>query len=362
MNGSAAKDILNCDLESKTQSRKACQAIMRLIAENSLKEGDSLPNQKELIARLSICANTLSMAIQILSATGILEAKRKTGTKIKNLSPGECNLRIWNVGVALYAEPGGEFVGLLQHYLRRELASRLCADFSFFLYPNLPGGEKISSRSPEDFINLASELKRGKLDMVITPTRLLSKDIPVYSAPAFDDAPDGIRIDSRKWLSSALERLCGRGARRIAFVCRDEPSQGHFKDALNNYFDLVNTRKIGDAGMLYVDDISFEGGVSMAKALLAKPEKLRPDALIISSDIVASGLLEAFSLSGKADAPMLAIQCNKDSARRFPPEVLQYELDIEKLAKEAVGNACAWLARPSQNPGISLFELKLRNA
>ncbi len=63
------------------------EQLTSLITSGSLKPGQKLPSERELIAALEVSRPTLREAIQALVAMGILEARQGAGTYVSDLDP-----------------------------------------------------------------------------------------------------------------------------------------------------------------------------------------------------------------------------------------------------------------------------------
>ena len=58
--------------------------IMRMIEQGTLKEGDTLPPERELAQKFNVGRNTLREAIKVLEIYGVVERRTKTGTVIRS--------------------------------------------------------------------------------------------------------------------------------------------------------------------------------------------------------------------------------------------------------------------------------------
>ena len=98
-----------------------------LIASGEFKAGDNLPNADELSARLGVGRSVLREGLKVLSGKGMIEARPKTGTRVRPRSEWnhlDPDLLAWR-----YAAPSAEDVGSIFD-LRRAIepaAAAMCA-------------------------------------------------------------------------------------------------------------------------------------------------------------------------------------------------------------------------------------------
>ncbi len=65
-------------------SQTVAQNVIRLIQESGLKTGDRLPTEKELTERYGVSRTVVREAIKVLSATGLVETRRGSGTYVSD--------------------------------------------------------------------------------------------------------------------------------------------------------------------------------------------------------------------------------------------------------------------------------------
>ncbi len=342
--------------EAQPQTRKACQSILRHIRRCRLGVGDRLPAQDELSAELGVCFNTLVAAMKTLVAAGFVERKTRTGTVIKSLAPKKSDLGIWRIGLAVFHEGEGEFVLMLQHHLRRQLATASCLDQTYF-FEEAVAQAQVVDRHLADFPGLEDDINDGKLDAVITPTRLWSDRIPVCSVPGHDRTRAGIIFDHKRWIEDVFDEFFRGGLRRIAFVHQSPPPNDFMTPwlAYENY-----ARKNGVSPDFVTNVKGFDGGIRACDELLARSAAARPEALIITNDHVAQGIACRLRLGAGDYQPLIAAQTSRQAPLDFPYPVIRYELDIESLARQAVAYVLDWLLEPEAERRVELFPLVKR--
>jgi GntR family transcriptional repressor for pyruvate dehydrogenase complex len=75
--------ILLEPIEFKTAAEAVAQKLIGLFNNAVLKPGDRLPPERELAARLGVGRTTVREALKLLTLSGLLEAKRGSGTYVR---------------------------------------------------------------------------------------------------------------------------------------------------------------------------------------------------------------------------------------------------------------------------------------
>jgi GntR family transcriptional repressor for pyruvate dehydrogenase complex len=75
--------ILLEPIERVTATEAVTQRLIDLISSGLLKPGDRLPTERELAARLHVGRTTVREALKLLTLSGLLEAKRGSGTYVR---------------------------------------------------------------------------------------------------------------------------------------------------------------------------------------------------------------------------------------------------------------------------------------
>lgn len=68
-------------------SERAAEQVITYIQENQMRQGDRLPNEKELMERLGVSRGTIREAMRALSSRGVVVIRQGSGTFLSNL-PG----------------------------------------------------------------------------------------------------------------------------------------------------------------------------------------------------------------------------------------------------------------------------------
>lgn len=70
-------------IERMTATEAVAQRLIGLINSGLLKPGDRLPTERELAAQLHVSRTTVREALKLLTLSGLLEAKRNSGTRVR---------------------------------------------------------------------------------------------------------------------------------------------------------------------------------------------------------------------------------------------------------------------------------------
>ncbi len=327
-----------------SQTRHAYREVLRLVHAANLLPGDRLPPQSELGRALGLCQGTLSAAMNLLVADGVVSRRQRLGTVLLRREPANPQRRLWTVGIVM-PEFTGPFFPVLTYFLHRRLIQAGCSDRAYMVMPGPRRPSRHAGLGPAYFAGLEEDLEDGVLDGVITPTTLQTKRVPVCAIAGFEIARFGVLIDQAALVTSACAELTRRGCRRLAVVTAQPPGPGNgrcwaaFVDASR----LLGRPATGQNRI--VVGAAVEGGVNAARQLLALPANRRPDGLIVLDDVIAQSLTATLREAGPY-RPLIAAQTNAQSPLSFALPVLSYAVDVEALADRAVTLLVSALLNP----------------
>lgn len=134
--------------------------------------------------------------------------------------------------------------------------------------------------------------------------RLAERGVPVVLVDHEGDS-DGlstVSVDDRKGGRMAVERLLGRGCRRIAFVGGPRDLR-QVRDRYEGARRAVSDRAGAQLERVDLEDLTVDHGRAAGEALLRRDTADRPDGIFAANDLVAVGLLQALTMTGGVRVP-----------------------------------------------------------
>lgn len=317
--------------------KNAYRVVLNYIRANGLKPGDRLPGHDKLRRSLKLGNNTLSEAIQLMAADGVVTSVRRSRTVIADLS--SASVPLWRVAVVASPRPSG-IHSLYNLFLRQELIINNCQDVSF-----VPPNDYRQLEHPFSIAkvnNLEQEVKLNNLDAIISFYPLAPCAIPILN---FTSGPDdwGVKIDIKGMIDDGIKELKKHGCQRLLVIStgdhpEEEPVEnGNYSKSKWNGFECLSARKLGPGTKL---------GLALAKDLLARPEEQRPQGIVCSDDFTAQGL--SIGIAAKSEwRPIVAVRSNTHLPISYFLPVITLGLDPEKLAKAIVAKVVEVLLNPN---------------
>ncbi len=306
------------------------EAIRRRI--NSGIYQDQLPSSQELAAEFQVNVKTINKALAPLVATGLLERKRKSGTRVNSL---------YDSGHQLVEVIFEGFTTIFSHPFWSEIWSGMVAGLTQSGYHPvlnmLEADPKTGLLKLQKFSMIPSA---GKIILGITEQRLLDQiaaaGVPCIAGSDLEDAAmPQISFDFSQGIADAIDYLYRQGCRRIAFIgqTRSYISEAPlhkfkmYRSAIQKYQQLdpeliEDTRPLADAG-----------GDAMAALL----KRTTPDAVLAAYD---HQLPEILGVLREHRLNIPVIGCDGLNLPELPPDrhtvyAPRYELG-EELAKSLV--------------------------
>ncbi|MCX5661602.1 MAG: substrate-binding domain-containing protein [Planctomycetota bacterium] len=345
----AAQPLVPPDFRGREQTWRAYKRLLQFMHGRSMKPGDKMPAQAELRRLLGLNNSTLSGAMRRLVSQGVVSRKRRVGTVVANIA--DAPAVAWSVGVATFPAPAhgpDSFFAELAIRIQTALARARCRCISYMLF------RRMSPHPFTEFFGLAEDIADSNLDGLIclTPLRLsdwrsaVRRGIAICHTPHWEEATCGVLIDQGSLVEQAIPQLMARGCKSIALVTfgRADVTSPRAFHAFRRAAAAAGIPE-SRAQLITATDWSSEGGRLLATELRSRPEKQRPQGLIVLDDYTALGLTQALQVSGDYH-PRIALQANHQLPLIFPRPVLRFETDVEELATHSVD----MLLRRMQNP------------
>lgn len=288
------------------------QQITWLVASGELKPGDSLPSIRELGSQIGIHWHTVRQAYLALEADGLVETRRKRGTRIlpfdiNKLGPQTKIHPSQTIGVLLpstdpFYDP---FLDGLEETARRA---------SFMLMICFTRDDELLTRQ------LAQQLLAKNVDGMIAVSPIadvLYGNIPSTQLPpvVYVDAPqfseNTILLDLEGSGFKATTHLIEHGHKRIGLITA--PLRWpNFLECFNGYKRAMNTAGLEMEPSLIIETPAFqlEGGYQSGLRML-ELENL-PTAIFVAGDLLSVGVIRAIKDRGKRIPEDIAI-ASKDN-------------------------------------------------
>lgn len=322
--------------------REAYREILRFISANGLREGDILPTQEVFSRSLAMSHTTLTKAMKCMVDDGLLCRRQRVGTVVENLrTPPR---RVWSVGVIATPLGRADYRWVLEQCLRNHLLESACEPYSIpahspFLRGSRtePPGTKEYSRPFDALIGVAPEA------VVACPV------IHIGFRPGRTGS--GVVIDTAGMVAEACGQLQALGCRRLALLHGgDEPYRQLFRQELASrglplptHWELV----AGHAGIA--------PGQEAGRVLQALAPAARPDGILTLDDHLGVGLTDVIrDLEGYR--PPIVVLTHRQLPRLFGVPVIRLEIDIDRLASEAVEITLEILLRGPRDHVLRRYE------
>ena len=338
-------------LTTNSQVVKACKRIVRHLHARDLKAGAKLPTQAEFRHTTEFSNDTLSAAMRLLAAAGVLTRKKGLGTVVDN--PDAVVRGLWTVGLAFPAEAlcNIPFFSQLLGALQSRLVQADCR-CRFYLGPSKTVGPRYFSYYPF----LEEDLAEGRLDAVITPAEVTAESwekvlaaggIPVHVG-SYENARCGVLIEQQAMARQAVGLLVRQGCRRLAVAGPAYPNPGYDRYLEGFRAGLAESGLPPAAGEVCSGHVhGVEGGRRIAAELLARPPKKRPDGIVAVDDWLVMGMAAALREAGDY-RPRIVVQCNKQASLAFALPVTRFYVDVEELAAQGVALTLERLNAPAR--------------
>lgn len=341
------------------------QQITWLIASGSLKSGDLLPSIRALGGQLGIHWHTVRQAYLALEAAGLVETRRRTGTRILPFDPGSLSHRP--------AEPPSHTIGVL------------LPSMDPFYDPFLEGLEERArqtanmpivcfTRDDEELARqLAHQLLARGVDglILVSPTAGVFQTDPSRAGPplVYVDAPhipeNSILLDLEGSAFQATSHLIGHGHSRIGLITAPR-SWPNFEECCRGY-----ARALACAGLeldrtVVIESPAFrmEGGYQAMVRLLEAGEP--PSAIFAAGDLLAAGAMHALRDRGLAIPRDVAIASkdNLELAAMLEPPLTSVSSPTYQMGVDALNMLSGLMAgkRPKKKKIVLPTDLVIRKS
>jgi hypothetical protein len=314
--------------------------LARYIMMNGLKPGDLLPTQPELRRLFRVSNDTLAAIMQMLVGQGAVTRQQGVGTILVNMeSLMQCG---WVVGVATMTAPSigqNSFFALLSHQILGRLFAIGCRSSTYFrcAKPHWP------CHRLSDFAGLGEDVAAGRIDGLLILTSLaaadwkglLKQDVPAFHVGVWDALPCGVVVDKLAMADHAIRLFSEKGCRHIGVMMDsgDGMPERSVETHLARQGHGVRVEGLSAVipGVLPVPGIAE----TMARAMLERPLRGRPDALIFGDDHAAQEVSRILAQSG-GYRPRIAVITNRQLPMPFYLPVSRFEVDLGELADRGV--------------------------
>lgn len=311
------------------------QQITWLIASGKLKQNDRLPTIRELAEQLGVNMHTIRQAYHSLEDDGLVETRPSRGTRVKAFELGK-------LGSTGSASPS-HTIGVLIPNI-----------FTFY-DPFISGVEEIARRqgymiivcitrdSAELTSQSAQQLVAKKVDGIIVASpvanvfRTVSSDGPpiVYvDSPQFPTHTILLDLENAGFL--ATRHLIEHGHKRIAFITAPL-AWPNFYDAYKGYQRALaaSSLDLEPDSVIETPAFSLEDGYHAGLRLLGMNKP--PNAIFVSGDLMAAGVIRALKENGKRIPEDFAVvsKDNIELAALMDPALTTVNLPSYQMGVEA---------------------------
>ncbi len=328
----------------------ARDAIVTLIHDQHLTPGTRLPSYTVLRQTLGLGTQTIASAVGLLCNAGVLEARDKVGTYVKNPAGGHLAGR--TIAVVVRRLEGSAYAATLAAYIQQQLSKHNCQCLTFYQNSD-PGRVPVPGLS--EFPGLEQAVSERLCSGLITlcplstaAVRTLSRAGIVHCFIGDDDQctlPNGVLIGVKDFLNEARRALESAGCQRVAQLCVT-PGQ----------------RSLRNCGLPAYVGAGYEGGAAIAEAILAMQEDQRPDGLISDDDTVVSGFLGrlmALQLPTVEYLPRVATIVHRELGELYPSNrMVLFEMSIAEYVQHATDFLLEMLQGKEKLPRRSVYRFK----
>ena len=312
----------------KPQVRRAYRDLLCLMHSQDMTEGSSLPPHETLRRRIRCGSNVLDEAMRLLVDDGVISRSRNLGTTVRELS--RVAAHTWSIAVVAVDEPVYAVKPLAEHYLRRALLERGCADRTYLTKPSARGVRQDLQLS--DCVALAEDVESGKVDGILSLVRLRPGPVPIVHVMTAKTGGPRVSLDLGAFVTDAAKHLISRGSRRLALICgNDIPTRELGSSLLSQ---IASEASLPKPRIIESQPRAWEGA-RLAAELIALSPSHRPSGLIVCDDHVASGLTAALCAHPEYQ-PNIAVLANLQLPMPMARSVTRFVLDIRQLADAAV--------------------------
>ncbi|MCF7847765.1 MAG: GntR family transcriptional regulator [Kiritimatiellales bacterium] len=300
---------------------------MKYIVSEHLGAGAALPSHEVLRERLRVGNDTLSQAMQLLAADGVVKTARRIRTVVAD--PARASIRLWTVALALPPEISA-FTSLLHSCLRQSLNQHNCADLTFMRPPERRWVIQ-DSHPAADYIGLDQAAASGEIDAIVAMDRVICRHVPVCRITHHDN-DFGVLLDNDAMIADALGVLRRRGSNRPLIIATGEKPRGREIPQLP--FVMEEDGPEGRWLRIYKRPEARQG-ILLADWLLNLPSAERPDGIVCTDDHVTLGLTAALLRHPAFRVPITTCS-NRQIPLPFLLPVIRYEIDVVEVASLTV--------------------------
>ncbi len=279
--------------------------VLRRIEEGTLRPGDRLPSESEIMRQYNVSRGTVTRAMRDLEVTGVLHRRRGSGTYVRETA-GANGRGSPQMSIAMFTPWAGpeQAVGAFHVQLHHGI-SRVCthhhAELSLqVLSPAggttqreqvLSAARSLAARKPKVVLYCGLELPHEEMSLNDEVLAVLQKagiaivviDRDTVAYPRRSQHT-WVSYDNRRGGTLLVEHMVEQGYKRIAFVSIEQDSTAVF-ERLAGYYDGLRL-----AGIRQDSGLVFETATFPDEELCDRLLKSKPDAVICKDTTCAAKL------------------------------------------------------------------------
>lgn len=311
--------------------------LLRRIQSGEWQVGDKFPTVDDFIGNYDLSRGVIFKGIKKLSDAGYLTVRKgRSGTVVARITP------IQNVGILIRESVLHPKNTPFPYVLSQKIATALMdEDFSVSRYIERKGTEFSGHVSIEHFANALKNRSLQGLIMTCCNFPFLAPNnpfwreyqIPYVTIHTYGESKFDVNFDYETFFLMAFQHLLAMGKKRIAMFCDNE----RFLKAENAMKSFSGITVMPEWKLQTTLSPSHEqDGFELMTRLWR--QKKRPEALIVTDDIVTKGVAQAILQMGikVPDDLMIIHGANSQTDVFYPLKMPKLEFDLDETVKEAV--------------------------
>ena len=319
------------------------------IREGRFRQGDRLPSENDIMKQFAVSRQTVRRAMEALTAEGIVEGRRGSGTYVsvntRRFSGREIRIAVMLTYVDTYIFPA------LIRGIERVLSAEGCT-LQIMMTDNAVEKERtqlrelLRTRTVDGLI--AETVKSGLPNPNLELYRELDRQgIPVLFVNSFYrelDMPH-ISLDDKKAGYLAARHLAECGHTRIGGIFKADDGQGHLRYAGYTQALMEREIRVRSESVIWIDSDELKNMEEESQKFLKRLKNCT--ACVCYNDETACRLASIFRQAGKRIPEDLSVVGIDDSslARFAPVPLTSVRNPVEKLGEEAAARMAGHICR-----------------
>jgi len=319
------------------------ESIMQTYVTPLLREGGPIPSDRKLAAEYEVNVGTINKAIHELAREGLVERRVGSGTKVIPQQIVKPAVGIYFGDLVLDGSRQNAIYGKLDHALQELIAA---ADRSVRHYVDM----RIAAFQGEPLPELMDDIRSSRLTSLVVARASYAEyewlsrlPVPVVGN-SVNFGGTSVHYDMRDAAKRATKHLVSAGCERIALVCPTPPGGSHtdsplwlgVNDALagtgleGTAIRADTSVKPSSPGERIPDE---QRGRAAFERLWEADE--RPDGVVVFTDVMAVGVIQAASEMGVAVGSDVRVVPFTNAEHLWPEleSLPQMQLSMKKVAK-----------------------------